>query len=413
LEVFQVDDEVFDVITPQYRPNSSGNNFPNEFTHFNIDFSSSTPSYQLNHYGFPFDGTTSLMKGVEFSEDGKKLYISVTKFEAPENEDRIINGDHIIYYTRSNTTSLFNYQGAIVSGSNNADFGFGMIEKGEDGKLWFIGDNRLGNIANNNIPSSTLNLNALSISNNLTLASDYNSNKPFSADKIDKFSRKLYLMIDQVDNEATVDWFQDDLDQWPDVVSVCGNITNLSSSVNGTWVRTPEAALNPESIDPCSPPEPDRRIIVFENKTDIQVEGMGTLYFFYELNGCCFYEEISIQPLNVPPHSFSWVFTNDGSSVDLTVTGVTHSTFLSYDWVLEEYDSGSGNWVQVQSVNNHSNVWNVTGLDPLTDYRISMTINADPQYVCPSMGTITETLNTGGRIGTFSGEAISNQNVEQ
>jgi hypothetical protein len=58
-------------------------------------------------------------------------------------------------------------------------------------------------------------------------------------------------------------------------------------------------------------------------------------------------------------------------------------------------------------------VCNVTGLDPLTVYRISMTINADPQYACPSMGTITETLNTGGRIGTFSGEAISNQNVEQ
>ncbi|MDR9488542.1 hypothetical protein, partial [Salibacter sp.] len=93
LEVFQVDDEVFDVITPQYRPNSSGNNFPNEFTHFNIDFSSSTPSYQLNHYSFPFNDLSPLMKGVEFSEDGKKLYISVTKIQRQPSVSRITSGD--------------------------------------------------------------------------------------------------------------------------------------------------------------------------------------------------------------------------------------------------------------------------------------------------------------------------------
>jgi hypothetical protein len=232
MEVYQNDD-TYEVAMHYY---GVLNNYPNRMLSiFSFDMSGGTPS--ISHYYVSVTGKPSqerFIKGLEFSENGLYLYATITTVLSVTQN--VIAGDNIIYFERSSLNNSFAYGGGfggiLTSGASTMDFGLGMIEKGKDGKLWIVGNNRLATLADFDNPLSALTVNAMSINNNLTTAMGYNhdsnGNPPSPMDVI---YRKMYLMIDQIDGEDYSSWtFGNNL--YPSTISSCAFPFNLAIPLN-------------------------------------------------------------------------------------------------------------------------------------------------------------------------------------
>lgn len=179
-----------------------------------FEFNMSGTSPIMSHYDVELpseENTRAIVKGLEFSSDGLTLYASIMTLN--NTGSSVISGNNVIYVSRGGLNQPFQYDpmlnfgGSILTGSGTMDFGIGMIEKGVDGKLWFVGNNRLANLADENNPLSAVNISAQTISNHLSYANAYN-NSTFNlpATDLDIWSRQLYLLIDQIDGENYSSW---------------------------------------------------------------------------------------------------------------------------------------------------------------------------------------------------------------
>ena len=230
MEVYQ-DGDIFEVAMHSFK--NPGQNPTNSLSIFTFNMGGSTPV--ISHYKVAIPGEPSqqrLIKGLEFSKDGLTLYATITTISS----SNIIAGDNIIYFERSSLTDPMAYNtnlgGVIASGATTQDFGLGMLEKGIDGKLWIVGNNKLATLADFDNPQSQFIPNFMVIANALTLAPSYNHHPnggtPTAEDII---YRKMYLMIDQVDGEDYSQWiFGNDL--YPSVVSSCMFPFNFSIPMN-------------------------------------------------------------------------------------------------------------------------------------------------------------------------------------
>jgi hypothetical protein len=231
MEVLRTND-LYEVAMPYYNDNSG--NIYNSITFFNFDMSSGTPS--VSHYQVSLPGEPSkvtYIKGIEYSENGLYVYASVLTMKS--NLSEVATADNIVYFSRSSLGAPFIYVGVLTSGASTSDFGYGMLEKGVDGKLWCMGDSRMATLADNNNPGSSFNANAITVSNNLTIADHYNVNGfgNTNGPKEDVIKRSMYLMIDQIDGEDYSLWSSGG-NLFPSTISVCSFPYNLTIPANST-----------------------------------------------------------------------------------------------------------------------------------------------------------------------------------
>lgn len=130
-------------------------------------------------------GQDALVHGLEFSPNGKTLYITHEKTTLyPSGIDYYILGSGTVPQSLNITT--------------DADFQFSQIELGKDGKLYFATNNRLATLAQSNTPLT-------SVWNNASLSISYNENYAYITNSGGFYGTKTYLLPDQIDgmNYAT------------------------------------------------------------------------------------------------------------------------------------------------------------------------------------------------------------------
>ena len=406
LEAYDHGNETFDVVTPLYEAHLQSTPLlygDNKFSVISVDFSSAIPVYNQSDYNLPLSDVNGLIKGVEFSENGLHLYLSITQID-PTNGSVINAGSHVIYYSRPSLTAAFTYGGTISAGSSESDFAYGMIEKGMDGKIYVAGDQRLGTLADNNNPSSTWNPNAVSIGNTLTQAVGYESDSPPSPVDIEK--RKIYLLVDQVDNDPTSNWVAPDF--FPNEVTLCALDANnpyvLQANQVINWSVTPDD----DRINPTPP------YSVF-NQQQISITEPGVVVAYFP----CHTETINVvlSPYANYSADFNWVFTNNGSSVDLSATPIHNDPFYNKIWTLEELVNGTWTFVTV-AVNppNPSSTVTFTGLNTMSDYRITLVLdqnNTLPSNCLQNIYSSFADIFTGGRVYQGTSTHTQFQNIKE
>ena len=223
---------------------------------FDVSISSGTVSF-TNEYQVPIPKNAALVNhkqsvnGIEFSEDGLIVYASIAYYTI--NPVTFANDKNIIHCRRIGLNSNFAYWSALQVGVTTKDFGHGQIERGIDGKLYFVGNGRLGTLDDSNDPSSTFTPNAVTVNNNLTYGSQYiNPNADFT-----EGGMFLYLLPDQIDGEDYSVWGSEELDLFPDVIYNCDFPYVLD--LLGTYY------ISTVSLDP--------------NNTTIYVSGYGSQVF--------------------------------------------------------------------------------------------------------------------------------------
>lgn len=121
-----------------------------------------------------------LVHGLEFSPDGKTLYIT--------HEKTTLYPSGIDYYTLGSGSAP-----QSLNITTDADFQFSQIELGKDGKLYFATNNRLATLDQSNTP-------LLSIWNNFSLNISYNENYAFiTTAATGAYGTKTFILPDQID----------------------------------------------------------------------------------------------------------------------------------------------------------------------------------------------------------------------
>jgi len=319
--------EVFEVAMSDYHIGNPGG----YISVFTFDMSIPTvPS--INYYNAPIpagNNPKQIVKGIEFSEDGLTLYASTISVNA--GYTTLVSGDNLIYFNRPHLVSSFQYGGVIASGPGTQDFSLGMIEKGLGGKLWFVGDGRLGSLPNSNNPGGAFSANTMVISNQLTNAVGYNYSGPAGLPVAsDVINRKMYLLVDQIDGENYASWTTGS-DLYPSIIEVCSfpyTFPYMIPSGAITWY-TGQTASNGDLLTG------------------------GTMGISYILaNGCEYTETINIflkEDLWCDA-GFNWIGGTESVDPDLQVVSQCNYSDPSiiHSWELFKLDT-QGNWVSLDT----------------------------------------------------------------
>lgn len=134
-----------------------------------------------------------LVHGLEFSPDGKTLYIT--------HEKTALYPSGIDYYTLGSGSAP-----QSLNITTDADFQFSQIELGKDGKLYFATNNRLATLDQSNTP-------LLSIWNNSSLSISYNENYAFiTTASTGAYGTKTFILPDQIDGMDYAEHFTANLE---------------------------------------------------------------------------------------------------------------------------------------------------------------------------------------------------------
>ena len=336
MEVYQ-HGNIFDVAMNYYNDGSQSTS--SNLTLFEFNMGSANPI--ISHYHVSIPGEPSqkrMIKGLEYSKDGLTLYATVTTLNS--TTPTIIPGKNIIYFNRSTLSNSFVYGGDITSGVSTQDFGLGMLEKGIDGKLWVVGNNRLATLADFNNPISTFTASAMNITNALTQASAYNHHPnggiPTAEDII---YRKMYLMVDQVDGDNYKQWaFGNNL--YPYEISSCSFPFILSIPLNTVvnFFPPPAGMYGGGSVSITHP---------------------GTLELIYNQGTAC--ESSEVIKVIEDEHlycsaDFSFVYVAAkvvANAIKVASVCDENQTNILHTYYLYEMDS-QGNWVNVDVCYNHT-----------------------------------------------------------
>ena len=405
MEIYEQGNQRIDVITPQYKSNPTQSDLTdgnNSFTHFEIDYTLGTPTYTLHDIIIPSIPSAhfTYIKGVEFSNDGLTLYISYATYNS-QNSSVVTNGNNLIYYQRANFSSPFTYGGVISTGSTESDFAYGHIERGIDDKIYIAGDGRLGTLAQSNNPSSTWNPNSMSITNVLTEAHGFGTVNSPPNSPMDLARRRAYLIADQIDGEASINWIS--ADQFPDRIELCvldaNNPYTFNANTAINWTVIPD-----QNQIGATPP------YSLANQTSVSITEPGQVIAHFE----CYNETIDVvlSPYANYSADFNWVFINNSSSVDLTVTPLVSSGFYTHTWMLEELVNGV--WTSVSTHPNIPSGMTFTGLNIMSDYRVTHMMNKNgelpPSDCLEDNYTAFDEIFTGGKIFRGSSKNTSFQN---
>jgi hypothetical protein len=336
MEVYQIG-SVFDVAMNYYNDGSQSTS--SNLTMFEFNMGGANPI--ISHYNVSISGEPNqmrLIKGLEFSKDGLTLYATITTTNSPITS--IIAGKNIVYFSRASLANPFVYGGDITSGSSTVDFGLGMIEKGIDGQLWIVGDNRLATLADFDNPQSALTTSAMNITNALTQAPLYNHHPNGGTPTVeDVIYRKMYLMVDQVDGDNYQQWaFGNNL--YPSVISSCSFPFNLSIPLN-TVVNffPPPAGMYGGGV--VTIPHPGTIELIYNQGTPC--ESMEIVNIIEDQDLYCSAE-------------FSYVFVATkvvANAIQVTSVCDENQPNIMHTYYLYEKDS-QGNWVFVDLCYNHT-----------------------------------------------------------
>tara|TARA_R110002050_G_scaffold162939_3_gene292889 strand:- start:1072 stop:2901 length:1830 start_codon:yes stop_codon:yes gene_type:complete len=373
MEVYQ-DGDIFEVAMHSFK--NSGQNPTNSLSIFTFNMGGSTPV--ISHYKVAISGESNqkrFIKGLEFSKDGLTLYATITTVNSTPS---IIAGKSIVYFSRTTLGNPFTYGSHITSGTSTMDFGLGMLEKGKDGKLWIVGDNRLATLADFDNPLSAFIPNAMPFSNTLTLAHLYNHRGPNSTippTTTDIINRKIYLMIDQVDGEDYSQWiFGNNL--YPSVVSSCTFPFNFSIPLNtGVNFYPPPAGMYGGGT--VSIPHPGSLELIYNQGT--ACESVEIVKFIETEERYC-------------PADFTYSFTvakTTSNAVNVTSICEEDQSNVLHSFYLYEMD-GQGNWVYIDNCGSPSCVLSPINLG--NQYKI-VHIVQNLNSICHAVETDTQYFN--------------------
>ena len=154
-------------------------------------------------------GKDSFIKGIEFSPNGKHLYVAqaiITNGDSWQDINSIdpgnVSNQEIISFNRIiNPGGYWNFYGSntIVSlGYGNHDFVLGQLEVTENGGLLLAGNNRIGRLIDANDPNSVFDPNFISSNSSL---SDHPNSTLISGMGNQDLNLLIYLLPDQIDGE--------------------------------------------------------------------------------------------------------------------------------------------------------------------------------------------------------------------
>ncbi len=303
-----------------------------------------------------------LVKGLEYSSDGKHLYATFVYWDRNiiySNSSGVSFDSEIIHLKRSNV--IFTLESNIDLGVGNSDFSIGMIEKGPDDRLWFIGQERMGYLADCNDPSSLFTPGAI------LLDTRYTFHSPLWSNGFNAFTM-LLLLPDQIDGEIFEETFY--VDQYPETLMVCSLPHSMQSQYFTDW-----------SYSYLSHKEPLEYI--YEGLGlgyDMSIPGEGTVYATYTTpSGCIKTETVEIIWNPVARYGADFTFTTSIQNGSMSISANPLATnAAAHSWVL--YLNNGGNWIAINTSNGLAPLF--TNLDPNQQYKIDHTIIPIQPFNC-------------------------------
>ncbi len=296
-------------------------------------------------------GDIYVVKGLEFSSNGKELYATYVKYNRNGvyyNPNDMTMGSKIIHLSR--TFLPFGLFPEIDLGVGNEGFSLGMIEKGIGDEMLFIRDSSIGRFANGNDPNSSFNNNYISLETPTT------NHTPLWPTSFNVFNR-IRLLPDQVDGEDfNITTYNSD--QFPETLYVCDFTVPVHSNFQTIWSFTARGSFED---------------VIIASGKDAQIPGEGQVTASYINDKGCEINEtfyVLLFPVVQFGADFAYAtstYVNSNGSVVLSIGASPYANVLTgHTWILQK--SISNSWVTVSTVNNTYPVF--TNLSVTATYRL-------------------------------------------